>query len=264
MTSSVTFTGRCSEKKGRELIELFKSGLISRDLSGDDTSMKAVDRLCEHTYIPKLLHEGSIVFDFGANYGKFSHGMIARHGCRVFAAEPVSELRAGIKSSPALTTLPFAVGGTKERAKVNIFGSRCASLLRRTDDEALDGEQETEVLDLRGIFELSGVDRVDLMKVDIEGSEIGMFDSASDEDLCRCTQITAEFHDFVYPEQRPQVEAIKKRLNSLGFWVLNFSLDNTDVLFLNAATSGIGWIQYCRLKYLTKYMKGISRRLGHA
>jgi FkbM family methyltransferase len=224
--------------------------------------MKAVDRLCEHTYIPKLLHAGSIVFDFGANYGKFSHGMIARHECRVFAAEPVSELRAGIKPSPALTMLPFAVGGTKERAKVNIFGSRCASLLGRNGDESLDGEEDVEVLDLRSIFELSGVDRVDLMKVDIEGSEIGMFDTAKDEDLRRCTQITVEFHDFVYPAQGPQVEAIKKKLHSLGFWVINFSLDNTDVLFLNKATSGIGWLQYCRLKYLTKYSKGIARRFG--
>ena len=218
--------------------------------------MKAVDRLCEHTYIPNLLHAGSVVFDFGANHGKFSHGMIARHGCRVFAAEPVSELRAGIEPSPALTLLPFAVGGTKERAKVNIFGSRCASFLRRCGDEVLNGEEDAEVLDLRGVFELSGVDSVDLMKVDIEGSEIGMFDSASDEDLCRCTQITVEFHDFVYPEQRPQIEAIKKRLHSLGFWVINFSLDNTDVLFLNKATSGTGWLQYCRLKYLTKIYEG--------
>ena len=54
------------------------------------------------------------------------------------------------------------------------------------------------------------------MKVDIEGSEIGMFDSASDEDLCMCTQITVEFHVFVYPEQRPQVEAIKKDCICLG------------------------------------------------
>jgi FkbM family methyltransferase len=224
--------------------------------------MKAVDRLCEHTYIPNLLHAGSTVFDFGANQGKFSHGMISRHGCRVFAAEPVSGLRAGIEPSPALTLFPIAVGGANERAKVKIFGSRCASFLHRKGDEALDGEEDAEVLDLRSIFELAGVDRVDLMKVDIEGSEIGMFDSARDEDLRRCTQITVEFHDFIYPEQRPQVEAIKKRLHSLGFWVINFSLDNTDVLFLNAATSGTGWLQYCRLKYLTKYAKGISRKLG--
>ena len=224
--------------------------------------MRAVDRLCEHTYLPNLLNAGSTVFDFGANHGKFSHGMISRYGCRVWAAEPVSELRAGIEPSPALTLLPFAVGAAKERAKVNIFGSRCASLLRRDGDEVLYGEQETDVLDLRSIFELSGLDRVDLMKVDIEGSEIGMFDSAKNEDLRRCTQITVEFHDFLYPEQAPQVEAIKRRLHSLGFWVINFSLDNTDVLFLNAATSGTGWLQYCRLKYLAKYTRGIARRLG--
>jgi hypothetical protein len=56
------------------------------------------------------------------------------------------------------------------------------------------------------------------------------------------------------------VEAIKRRFQNLGFWVVNFSLDNTDVLFVNADASGTGRLQYSRLKYVTKYIEGIKRR----
>jgi FkbM family methyltransferase len=211
--------------------------------------------------LPDFLAPDSTVLDLGANKGDFSHGMISRYQCRVFAVEPVSELRAGIEPSPALTLLPFAVGGRHGRARLQVFSSRCASLLRWRDNEELPNEEDVEVIDLRGVLSLLGIDRIDLLKVDIEGAELEMFASASDADLRKCIQITVEFHDFLYPEQRPHVESIKQRLRALGFWVIEFSLDNTDVLFVNATASGAGRLQYIRLKYFTKYMRGISRRV---
>jgi FkbM family methyltransferase len=222
---------------------------------------KSVDRLCEHTYLPSLLDSDSTVLDLGANKGQFCSGMISRYGCRVFAVEPVSELRAGIAELPGLSLLPFAVGGRNERARLHVFGSRCASLLYQKDDDVLSSEQDIEVLDLRTVIERLQLDRIDLMKVDIEGAELGMFDTASDAALLKCTQITVEFHDFIYPEQNHQVESIKARLGALGFWVINFSLDNTDVLFVNAASSELGKLQYLWLKYVTRYMRGTHRRL---
>lgn len=222
---------------------------------------KSIDRLCEHTYLASLLDSDSKVLDLGANRGQFCRGMISRYRCRVFAVEPVAELQAGITELPGLTLLSAAVGGRNERARLNIFGSRCASLLHRKDDDVLHSEEDVEVLDLQTVMDRLRLDRIDLMKVDIEGAELGMFDSASDATLLKCTQITVEFHDFIYPEQRHQVESIKARLGSLGFWIINFSLDNTDVLFINAASSRLGRIQYAWLKYVTKYMRGIRRRL---
>ena len=230
-------------------------------LSQPAQARKSVDRLCDHTYIPSLLNPDSTVLDLGANRGYFSHGIISRFHCRVVALEPLSKLRVDIGVSPKLTLLPFAVGGRNERARLHVFDSRCASLLPQRVNEAMDEEEDIEVLDLRTVLVRSEIDKIDLMKVDIEGAELDMFVAALDADLCRCTQITVEFHDFLYPEQRRQVESIKRRLRSLGFWVINFSLDNTDVLFVNADSSGIGRLQYSKLKYITKYTHGISRRL---
>ncbi len=222
---------------------------------------KRVDRLCEHTYLPGLLSPDSTILDLGANRGVFSHGMISKYQCHAFAVEPLSGLRADVPYSPKLTLLPFAVGGRNGRMRLHVFGSRCASLLHQKEHEIMISEEDVELLDLRSLLERLGTDRVDLMKVDIEGAEIEMFDSASDVDLSKCVQITVEFHDFLYPEQAQQVRLIKQRLRDLGFWVINFSLDNTDVLFVNAAASGTGKLQYIKLKYITKYLRGFTRRL---
>ncbi|HTY24720.1 MAG TPA: FkbM family methyltransferase [Desulfomonilaceae bacterium] len=221
---------------------------------------KSVDRRCFHTYLPGLLGPDSTVLDLGANKGEFSREMISRYSCRVFAAEPLSDLRASIALSPGLTLLPFAVGGRNGRARLREFSTRCASLLYEKEGDILGSEKDVEVLDLRSVLEKIGGGSIDLMKVDIEGAEIEMFESASDADLRKCVQITVEFHDFIYPEQSRNVESIKRRLRGLGFLVINFSLDNTDVLFVNAAASGIGQLQYFKLKYITKYMLGIRRR----
>src|SRR5438045_3991663 len=38
-------------------------------------------------------------------------------------------------------------------------------------------------------------DRIDLIKMDVEGAEIGILESASTSDLTSCVQLTVEFHD---------------------------------------------------------------------
>jgi FkbM family methyltransferase len=219
-----------------------------------------VDRMCDHTYVPAVLNSNSIVVDLGANQGDFSHELIRRHGCQVYAAEPLASLCALIQPSPRLKLYPVAIGGRNGFATLNVFASRCASLLGGKPDETTLQAQEVEVVDLHSLLALIAVEHVDLMKVDVEGAELDMFESALPTDLMRIGQLSVEFHDFIYPERAPRVEAIKRWLQSIGFWMINFSLDNTDVLFINPA-SGISLFDYRKLRYIAKYVEGGRRRL---
>jgi len=105
----------------------------------------------------------------------------------------------------------------------------------------------------------AGVGRIDLLKMDIEGAEIELFEACSDDELQAVMQITVEFHEFLYPEQAEAVARIKERMRRLGFWVLPFSLDNTNVLFLNRKT-GVGAVEVAFLRSFVRYGKGILRR----
>jgi hypothetical protein len=80
-----------------------------------------------------------------------------------------------------------------------------------------------------------GIDHIDLMKVDIEGSEIERFDTISDDLLDRIDQMTVEFHDFL-PEYElaAKVRATLDRLIGLGWLSIVFSRrDHSDVLLIN-------------------------------
>lgn len=91
----------------------------------------------------------------------------------------------------------------------------------------------------------NNIDRIGLLKVDIEGSEEHLFDFTSDDLLRKINQISVEFHDFVPGAiSTKKVEQIIKRLGFLGFYCIPFSYMHprklySDVLFIQRRASGI-------------------------
>jgi FkbM family methyltransferase len=217
-------------------------------------------RICDHTFLPHLISSNSIVVDLGAFDGDFAHAMIDRFQCRVFSAEPVRELFERIRPHPLHRVFPVAVGGKNETIEMNVYGSRCASVFGSTAPDEKFITQSSEMVTLSEFCRRAAVDRIDLLKLDIEGAEIELFENSSDQDLLSATQITVEFHDFIYPEQRPAVKRIIERMGDIGFWVVRFSLDNTNVLFLNRHC-GIGALEVAYLRSVVRYGNGIGRRL---
>jgi hypothetical protein len=104
---------------------------------------------------------------------------------------------------------------------------------------------------------------VDLIKMDVEGAEVDIFESATDEELRAVRQFTVEFHGRIYPELVTRVGAIKTRMRRLGFWCINFShLSDTDAVFLNRSVLGVSTSQYLSLKYIKKWTVGVRRRFS--
>ena len=106
----------------------------------------------------------------------------------------------------------------------------------------------------------ASVDHVDLLKVDIEGAEIDLFEACNDDELKEINQITVEFHDFIYPEQHNSVLQIQNRMANIGFWVISFRLDGSDALFVNRST-GISAGEIVYLRTIVKYRQACMRRL---
>jgi FkbM family methyltransferase len=216
-------------------------------------------RICSHTFL-SLLDRASVVFDFGANQGEFSHEIIQAFGCKVFAIEPVPKLADAIEPHQNLRLYRLALADRVGTASLNIFVARCASLYPTGD--AAEGDSRTQVATttFSDFRKRTGVSRINLLKIDIERAELDLFESTPDDELLRCDQITVEFHDFLCPDDRPRVDAARKRLRDIGFFEIRFSLDNTDVLFVNKKTR-ISPVHVLFLKSVVKYALGIRRRL---
>jgi FkbM family methyltransferase len=215
--------------------------------------------ICGHTFLP-ILDGSSLVIDFGANAGVFSHSIINRFGCRVIALEVMPDLAAGIAHHQKLTLFQEAIAENTGSIDINKYEKRCASLLGPRINEIPVSVTTVRSVSLHDLKTREGIGKVDLLKVDVEGAELGIFDSSTDKDLLACKQITVEFHDFLYSETHDRVEKIKQRLALLGFRVVPFSLDNTDVLFISPS-AGVSSFAVLWLKTVVKYGRGIMRRL---
>jgi FkbM family methyltransferase len=188
--------------------------------------------ICQHTFLP-MLDGNSLAIDLGANEGIFSHSIINRFGCRVIALEAMPDIAMGIANHPNLTLFQEAIAEKTGLININRFEKRDASVLGPVANEVPVSVTTVKSVSFHDFKAREGIGKIDLLKVDIEGAELEMFDSAGDQDLLDCKQITVEFHDFLYPRTHNYVEKVKRRLALLGFKAVQFHLGNYDVLFIN-------------------------------
>lgn len=223
----------------------------------------AVAEICKHSFLERFIGANAVVFDLGSFRGEFAHEMIRRYGCRVVSVEPVKQLYDKIARHPKLELLPVAVGGTNHMIELNVFANRCASALGPVSAEEKMVAQPVEMITIAELRRRTRTAKVDLLKLDIEGAEIDLFAQSSDEELQAYPQITLEFHDWLYASQVANVIDVLERMRRIGFWVIPFSLDHSDVLFLNRQT-GVSPAEVVYLRSVVKYSMGIARRFRNA
>lgn len=138
-------------------------------------------------------HKDGIVLDIGANIGSFSV-YAASFGAKVFAIEPephnLDALKTNInlnKMEEKIIVCPYAISDYKGTAVIHDSGGG-ASI------KDLDKSGATvEVMTLDNFFSLYEIGSVDVMKIDVEGSESEIILAASRDNINKCKYITMEF-----------------------------------------------------------------------
>jgi FkbM family methyltransferase len=176
------------------------------------------------------LDVGGTVVDIGANIGTFTvlAASIVGPTGRVIAFEPVSATFARLQANVALNGLhnveacQEAVEGREGTIEMRIAAK---SALSSAYDPVSLGEQtavETvPCLSMRGLFDRHHIDRIQLLKVDCEGGEYGIFRSLTPELASRIDQISMEVH----PISGESIDALAGTLLSLGFSVQRFGMN---------------------------------------
>jgi len=121
------------------------------------------------------LCEGMMVMDIGAHWGLYSL-LISRAvgpSGKVYAFEPVPQIFIRLKEHIALNNaanvipVPIALSDGKGVAKMSVRGGG-SSLFRHLSDEFV----EVQVERLDDFVEREGIERVDAIKIDVEGAEL--------------------------------------------------------------------------------------------
>lgn len=215
-----------------------------------------LDRICEHFFIKKLIGKNSIVLDLGANEGGFSKEITNKYGCKSYAIEPVPAIFDSIKETELIKKINGAISSKSGTVEIFLPDDRCAT--------AYDYDKNTksiisEAFTLGDLVKKFGIKRVDMIKMDIEGEEVPIFESLTKEELQMPAQWTVEFHDFLYPELNERVENIKKKMIDYGFYCIPFSITNNgDILFVKRES--ISSVTYFYLRYILRYWLGFKRR----
>jgi FkbM family methyltransferase len=134
-----------------------------------------------------------VTIDLGANIGAFAL-LAASHGSKVYAVEPEPHNLEAMKNNITLsgldhlvTSVPYGISNFKGTAVIDDNGG--GSTIK--DDVAFGAN--IEIISLDGLFTLYNIENVNVLKIDVEGSEVDIIVGASKETLNKCKYITMEF-----------------------------------------------------------------------
>lgn len=153
----------------------------------------------------------AVVFDLGGYDASFTVEVFARFGCSVWLFEPCRSffdpLHKRLHHNPRLRLFPLGLAASTrtEHVTLNAAGT---SMFRP-------GEQ-TEPIELvraADFFAREKVERVDLLKVNIEGGEYELLDHLIDTGLIRRVRdLQVQFHEDVLPDADRRMRAIQAEL----------------------------------------------------
>lgn len=190
--------------------------------------------IASHTLVPEFLPQEPVVVDAGANVGEFSQAMTSEFRGHCYAIEPSPEIFEKIEEGEGVHKFMFALAGTPGAIDLHVGTNSVATTLHRAESGQYSTTVRVPARTLEEFCKTSKLDRIDVLKMDIEGEELAVLDSCSDVFLRGIGQITVEFHEWLGQGTVADVRKVIGRLRSLGFY--DFNIGRTvycDVLFVN-------------------------------
>lgn len=155
------------------------------------------------------LNPESLVFDVGGYRGEWAEDIASRYDCNIHVFEPVDEYCREIRRK---------LGGNR-KVVINNTGlsDKTEKHLIAIDEAAssvikLDGKvTEIQLIDIDQYVSGLDAERIDLIKINIEGGEYALLSRMHERDLIRkCVDIQIQFHDFV-----PEAQARRNKLREI-------------------------------------------------
>lgn len=182
------------------------------------------DNGCDYERYGCYIKEGDVVLDLGANIGVFAHRAETRGASKVICFEPVTPTFNCLIKNKGNKTLVYknAVGGKQGFTTFNIHtdythiggGTSHLQDLNLSNKNIIHSEKVI-IIGINEIFE-GFESKINFMKMDIEGGEVDVLTSISDDNLNSLRCLSAEFHKTYEMFDEFQQKFIDRMVN-LGF-----------------------------------------------
>lgn len=138
----------------------------------------------------------STVFDLGGYEGQWTSDIYAMYRCRVFVFEPVpsfaERIRRRFRNNPDVHVFDFGLGARDETPRIAVARDASSTFRGGTDGT------EIRIVEAARFLREHAIDRIDLMKINIEGGEYELLEHLIGAGLVpRIGNVQVQFHDFV-------------------------------------------------------------------
>lgn len=158
--------------------------------------------------------EAGVAVDLGAYVGEWSARMAARYDCTIYAFEPSPGLAAKaaerVAAHPKVSVFPYGVGAVDDELQLSRDGPGSTLYGGRAEF----GTVKVRIRDVVTVLDELGLDAIDVLKVNIEGSEYDVLDRlAQAQWLPRIATVSVQFHEWhpdAYRRRRRVREALAR------------------------------------------------------
>jgi FkbM family methyltransferase len=170
--------------------------------------------------------ERPVVVDVGANLGFFSFFAASRfRGARIFSYEPIprnfEEMERNVRSNPGMDVncRRMAVSGISGTIELSYEGDDDFPTTATTipSGRKTGRTEKVKAVTLAEVLKEEGLNRIDLLKMDCEGSEFSILYQSSHDTLERVSQMALEVHSR--SNSGENTDSLSKFLISHGFKV---------------------------------------------
>ena len=212
-----------------------------------------IERVRGHTIWLTPLSQKSVIVDLGGHKGEFSRYFANLLHCSIFCIEANPELASAIEIPGQVDNLAITSQSTLVQLSISANPEGSSLLSNLSDEWGTVKTVQVQGLPLPDYFENNQISHVSLLKSDVEGAELNIFDSLDDSILDTIDQLTIEFHDFLDDSQLPRVKSTIKKLEQSGFLFINCNYPyHDDTLFVSKKmlTMPKYWMGYFKLFFM--------------
>jgi len=144
------------------------------------------------------LTQDSLVFDLGGYHGDFAAAIHERYGCKVYIFEPVQEFYqqcvARFQGNNKIVCLNYGLSSADGWLDIGLAENASSF----ASPHAKESMQRVQVRSIVECIRELGIDRIDLMKINIEGGEFDVVPAIIESgDIRKVQHLQIQFHNFV-------------------------------------------------------------------